>query len=99
MIYQAFCYLWDTDVSFAAAYQSIPFGDAGTFLRYNPLRPLDKHEKLIKFTHGRRFLHTYFQFPLIYGYAGTLALSLCACHYYTTSRARGGGRVSASEKC
>ena len=65
MIYQAFCYLVDTNPTFSETFKNISFGCTRKYM-YNPLIPLKNHHRLIKFTKDGRTLLKYTPFPVMY---------------------------------
>uniref|UniRef100_A0A6C0LXV5 Glycosyltransferase n=1 Tax=viral metagenome TaxID=1070528 RepID=A0A6C0LXV5_9ZZZZ len=65
MIYQAFCYLVDSNSEFAQAFHTIPFKKSKKHF-YNPLFPMNSYNNLIKFTKDQREYFKYIPFPTVY---------------------------------
>ncbi len=66
MMYQAFCYLTNTNKEFKNNYLNTPFIRKKTL--YNVFKPLSRHEKLVKFTKWTRNVYSYCKYPYVYFY-------------------------------
>jgi hypothetical protein len=73
MIYQAFCYLVNVNSEFKDDFNKLGKNNASKYF-YNPMKPIRRHDKLIKFIKTGRKLYKYCRFPLIYVYILLLLL-------------------------
>ena len=85
MIYQSFCYLVESNGTFANAFYNIPFKKAGNYF-YNPLFPMSSHDHMVKFTKNQREYFKYIPFPTVYILLLVLIILIAFCFVFSTKK-------------
>lgn len=77
MVYQAMCYLVQFDVDFRREFTKVHKKFQYLDVMYNIFIPLDKHDKLVKFTKGGRTKYDLYAYPKVYILALFLSTLIC----------------------